>query len=116
MMPPGPSEFSRSRPADFSHGDKNRMNRGVVRSSISCTLSEGMMAQTSQKRLHLPPWPPLRPTVMAPNSLAVSSAAKHWENHHGADGESHVARRYESLKLFRKIRSYPKSLAQALIN
>jgi len=31
MMPPGPSEFSRSGQQTFSHGDKNRMNRGVVK-------------------------------------------------------------------------------------
>src|SRR5438445_95783 len=75
------------------------------------------MAQTSHRDFIWPPWHPPKPTVMAPYSLAVSSASK-------TLGESPLvliakATSRGLMKVFscsEKIRSYPKSLAHAVIS
>src|SRR6185437_13185171 len=76
-----------------------------------------MMAQTSHRDFIWPPWQPPKPTVMAPYSVAVFNASKML-------GESPLvliakATSRGLMKVFscsEKTRSYPKSLAHAVIS
>src|SRR6476659_4051507 len=76
-----------------------------------------MMAHTSHRDFICPPWQPPNPTVRATYSLAVSNASK-------TLGESPLVLMAKAtsrgltkvLSCSEKIRSYPKSLAHAVIN